>query len=334
MIGKLETLIGASPGEVALTANTSRGVSDVALCLPWNKGDRILCFRGEFPTNVTPWQRAAELYELEVEMIDADAFRTEPDKAWEALDGALARGVRLVAVSAVQFSTGFVMPLEEIARRSKQTGAELFVDAIQACGIVPIDVAKMGIDYLACGSHKWLMGMEGIGFVYARADLAAALRPRVAAWLSHEDPVSFLLEGAGHLRYDRAIRSSIDFVQGGAQNAVGAAALEASLDLIVQLGPKNILAHVNELLDQVEPTLIELGFQSVRVAEGARSGILSAKPPPGVDLKELYAEVMGLGVSVAMPDGFIRVAPHWPNAIDEAEQITLTFDEAVKRVRR
>jgi selenocysteine lyase/cysteine desulfurase len=175
---RLARLIGAaSASDVAFVANTTRSVIDVALSLPWRPKDVVLCLRGEFPANVTPWQQAARTFELELRFLEVEAFRT--DEGLAALERELARGVRLVAVSAVQFQTGLRMPIEAIAERAHAIGAEVFVDAIQACGVVPIDVARAGIDYLGCGSHKWLMGLEGAAFVYARPDRAAAL---VRAW--------------------------------------------------------------------------------------------------------------------------------------------------------
>src|SRR5690606_16066073 len=184
---RIARLIGASPSDVAFVASTTISVIDVALSLPWKRGDRVVCFRGEFPANVTPWQQAAQTFGLDVCFLEADAFRTE--EGMEALERELARGVRLVAVSAVECATGLAMPIDAIAERAHAAGAEVFVDAIQGCGVVPIDVSRAGIDYLGCGSHKFLMGLEGAAFLYVRPDRAAALVPRVAGWLSHEDPL-------------------------------------------------------------------------------------------------------------------------------------------------
>ena len=91
----LAALLGARVEEVAIVPNTSTGVSAVALSLPWARGDRVVVFAGEFPANVTPWQRAAERFGLELVTQEADRFRTDPDGAFAALDGALARGARL-----------------------------------------------------------------------------------------------------------------------------------------------------------------------------------------------------------------------------------------------
>ncbi len=116
---------------------------------------------------------------------------TDDKSALARFSEALERGVRLVAVSSVEFQTGFRMPVAELSRRCHAADAELCVDAIQGLGLVPMDVEAEGIDYLVCGSHKWLMAIDGVAFVYAAADKAAALRPHVAGWLSHESPVTF-----------------------------------------------------------------------------------------------------------------------------------------------
>ena len=330
---KLASFIGADASEVAFVPSTTEGIVDIALCFPWKRGDRVIVLEGEFPTNVTPWQQAARRHQLELVMLSAAEFREDETRALEKLEKELERGVRLVAISAVQFQTGYRMPLEELATRCHRAGCELFVDAIQALGVVPIDVKEVGIDYLVCGSHKWMMGIEGIAFVYAPAERAEALRPEVAGWLSHETPVSFLLEGAGHLRYDRPIRKSLDFLESGSLSSIGCGALEASLDLLAQLGPQSIFDHVNQYLDALEPRLTALGFESFRAREKARrSGILSLRPPSGCDVMALQKALGDRAVACNAPDGYLRFSPHWPNALDEIDYVVESVEACVVAV--
>lgn len=332
--GRLGELIGASAEDIALCANTTRAITDVAMSFPWEPGDGVVVFDGEFPANVTPWQRAAELFGLRLEMLSVAEYLTDEEAALARLEQVLAKGVRLVAVSAVQFQSGFRMPLAEMSTKCRAAGARLFVDGIQACGCVPLDVDALGIDFMACGSHKWLMGTDGFAFLYARRDAARSLRPHLAGWLSHDAPFGFLFEGPGHLRYDRPIRASIDFLEGGMANAIGAAALEASVDLILQLGPAAIFEHVNAFHDSLEAPLIERGFTSVRAASPARrSGILSVLPPDDIEVVELQPALAVLGVACSIPDGLLRFSPHWPNALDEADQILVSLDAALERLR-
>lgn len=326
--GLLARLIGAGPEDIGLVPGTTPGLLAVAQCLPWRPQDRIIVFQGEFPSNVTPWQQAAARFDLGFAMLPAADPRGDEDAFLSRLEVELRGGrVRLVAVSAVQFQTGWLNPLGEMAALCHRHGAEICVDAVQAVGIVPLDVRALGIDYMACGSHKWLMGMEGAGFLYVAPERIAALRPMVAGWASHEDGLSFLFQGPGHLRYDRAIRKRTDFVESGNLNAMGYAALEASVGLIADLGVPCIHAHVQICLDRLEEALVERGFQSLRSRKPERrSGILSVRPPPGRDVVAMHQGLTAGGVSCSIPDGWLRFSPHWPNRPEEVDAVLDAVD--------
>ncbi len=330
---KLGQLINVSSNDLALVQSTTVGALYTSLCYPWQKGDKVVCFLGEFPANVTPWQRAASVFGLDVALLPQP--HREGDEGFTALSDHLQRGgVKVVAVSAVQFQTGVQMPLAAITKRCHEHGAEVFVDAVQALGCVPLDAGALGVDYLACGSHKWMMGVEGAGFLYVRPDRTPALRPNVAGWLSHEEGLDFLLRGPGHLRYDRPIKRSIDFLEGANLNAAGFAALEATLDVIQSLGAGAIYEHVQRILDVLEPALVERGFTSHRPKEPSlRSGIASFSPPKGIDVVALHRATLAHGTSCSIPDGFLRFSPHWPNHVGEVPQILASIDKALAEVR-
>ena len=326
--GKLAALIGVSGADIALLPNTTRGVIDIALCFPWSKGDRVILFQGEFPANITPWQRAAEIFGLELCFLPLDEWNRDVEAGLATLERELDKGARLVAVSAVQFQTGLRMPLAEIARRCHARSAQLFVDAVQACGSVPTDAGAAGVDYLACGSHKWLMGLEGCGFLYVHPSRVAELRPSTAGWLSHEEGLRFLFEGPGHLRYDRPIKRTVDFFEGGNYNTAGLAGLEASLDLIQQLGVSAIHEHVNGYNDVLEAGLVKRGFQSLRHKDARyRSCTLGLLPPAGVSVVDLQHQLGDRGIACALPDGVLRFTPHWPNNQAEIPFVLESLDQ-------
>ncbi len=332
---KLAGLVGADASDIALTAGTTRGASDLALCMPWAPGECVVLFEGEFPANVGPWLRAAELFQLSVKYVPMGQAVEDEDSFLAPLERFLVQGARLVAVSAVQFQTGLRMPLGRIGELCARYGAELCVDAIQACGVVPLDVKALGVDYLITGAHKWLLGIEGAGFMYARADRARALVPRTAGWLSYEDGATFLSRGPGELRYDRPLKRSIQFVEGGSSSAVGFAALEAGLEPILQLSPASIFEHVARYLDALEPGLARHGLRSRRAREPERrSAILSVEPPPEMTAYELVLALRARGVYASMPDGLVRFAPHFPNALAEVETVLAAVDDALAELRR
>ena len=331
---QLAGLIGAAPADIGFVANTTTGVSTIALCLPWRAGDTSIVLRGEFPTNVTPWQQAAELYDLRVEFLDVEDFAGTSGTGLARLEDRLRRGgVRLIASSAVQFQTGLRMPLKAMAELAHRYGAELFCDAIQAVGALELDVRELGIDYLAAGSHKWLMGLEGCAMLFVAPQRVAKLRPRTAGWLSHEQAIDFLF-APGELRYDRPIRKRADFVEGGAYATVQLAALETATSYLAQLRVGTIEAHLHAYLDRLEAGMVARGFASERssVAE-QRSGILALRPPAGVELDAIHEGLGARGVEITNPDGRLRFAPHWPNALAEVDLVLGLTDELLARLR-
>ena len=332
--GRLGAFLGVGPETLGYVPSTSHGVLTVAFGLDWRPGERILCFEGEFPTNVSPWQRAAEHFGLHVDFLPLEGFDDGSGLGLERVERHLRAHpeTRLVAVSAVQFQTGLRMPTAALAELAHAVGAELFVDAIQAVGAGPLDLR--GVDYLASGSHKWLMALEGAGFLYVAPGRMARLRPRLSSWLSHEEPVRFLFEGPGHLRYDRPVRAQADFTELGAPNTMGYAALEAALALLDEVGMAPLHGHLQAWQDAAEAVLLERGFRSLRAPDpAARSGILAALPPEGVDSHELVLALAREGVAATNPDGVLRLAPHWPNSLDEHEVLAAALDAALPGLR-
>ena len=326
---KVARLVGGAAGDVALTSGTTHGLQAIALSFPWRAGDRVVLLEGEFPANVTPWLRACELFGVRPVFLRAADFGGDAARGLEALDAALAAGARLFTTSSVQFQTGLAMPLGEMAAICRRHGAALCVDAIQSAGVVPIDFAALGADYVACGAHKWLMGVDGAGFLWIRPGRAEELRPALAGWLSHEDAVSFLTAGEeGRLRYDRPLRRDAHVFEGSSSAALSQAALDASLGMLLKLGVASIFAHVQAFHDRLEPALRARGLEVLREATPARrSGTLSALPPPGVSALAIGDGLAARGITVAIPDGKLRFAPHWPNALEETELVVSALDE-------
>ncbi len=319
---RLARLLQTAPAQIGLVANTSAGISTVALDLDWRAGDGLVYFEGEFPTNVTPWQQAAKLFDLRVFTHRVADFSGDGGAGLEALERRLSvERVRLVAVSAVQFNSGLRMPVEQIAEICHRHGALCFVDAIQLVGSAPFDIEAAQVDFASIGSHKWLMGTEGLGVLYVRAGREELLVPRTAAWLSHVDPIDFLL-APGHLRYDKAIRRGADFVEAGAPNFLGICALEASTAALEAIGLPQIHTHIQRYLDAAEAYALRLGWRSHRAERvAARSAILSITPPPYVELASVLPHLSRHKIVASAPDGYLRIAPHWHSSLEDVEHV-------------
>lgn len=329
----LAALIGAEADEIAFVPNTTEAALDIALSLPWKRGERVLLFDGEFPANVAPWQRAAALFDLDVRFVSLAPFARSIEEGLQVLERELAQGARLLAVSLVQFTTGLRMPVEAMAELCHRYGAEIFVDGIQGLGALPLSV-RDGIDYLGCGGHKWLMGISGAGFLFVDRRRAAALRETMCGWSSHPRALDFLVRGPGHLRYDLPIPRTAASLERGSPNTVGYAALAASVGALRTFGVDRVLAHVSAYLDRLEPELVARGFVSARSADPrARSGILGLEPPTGVDPVRLQSALASQGIVCGLPNGWLRFAPHVPNSLHEIPIVTAAVDEALRNVR-
>ncbi|HEX8253668.1 MAG TPA: aminotransferase class V-fold PLP-dependent enzyme, partial [Thermoanaerobaculia bacterium] len=154
-------LIGAQPEEIAILKNTSEGLSFVAGGLQWSEGDNVVTTALEFPSNWTPWKR------LEEKGVEC---RVAPLPTVEQIDKVIDGHTKLVTVSSVAFHNGYVADVEAIGALCAQRGVLFCVDAIQSVGVLPIDVRKAKIDFLAADGHKWMCGPEGAAIFYVAAE--------------------------------------------------------------------------------------------------------------------------------------------------------------------
>src|SRR6185369_12684880 len=140
--GLLAGLLGARPEQVAFVRNTSDALSTVANGLTWKPGDNIVTFRREFPSNIYPWLRIRDVFGVEVRMCDERDGRIDLNELAELVD----EHTRVVAISHVQFASGFRTDLERLGRVARQHDALLVVDVIQSLGVIPIDVSAELVD--------------------------------------------------------------------------------------------------------------------------------------------------------------------------------------------
>jgi selenocysteine lyase/cysteine desulfurase len=331
----LAELLDVRPQDVALTPGTTRGISDVALGLPLREADEIVLLEGEFPANVVPWSIAARAANARVCRLPIpDPLREDgAGQLLERVEARLRQGARFVSVSAVEFQTGLKLPTAELGALCRTHGAHLLVDGIQCVGPVPLSPAAEGVSALIGGAHKWLLGSEGAGFVYLSEELRRELSVKTLGWLSFEGGERFLFEGAGLLRYDLPVKDSALQLEGSTAQLLPFVAMEAGVALIRALGPQAIFDHVQRYHDAMEPRIVELGFRSLRAPLGGRSAILSFEPPAGLSLQEFSAALRRRKVMVSTPDGLLRLAPHFSNALSEVEEVASAAREAMAEVR-
>lgn len=305
-------LLNASPAEVALAPNTSYGLNMAAQALPLRAGDVVLVSDGEFPANVYPWLLQARRG-VRTELIPRTA-EGWPDEA-RLLDRLADPRVRVVAVSFVQFASGYRADLDRLGAACRERGTFLVVDAIQGLGQCPLDVSRTPVDMLSCGAQKWLLGPWGSGFLYVRRNLIRTLEPAFAGWMAFRGTEDF----SRLCEYDPTFHDDarrFEMVTLPFQDVAG---MTASLGLFEEVGVVAVAAHLRSLREPLVDGAARGRFAVVSpTADPHDSGICCVRT---ADVREAYGRLRAAGVTASLREGSIRLSPHLYNTVDEVAQV-------------
>jgi len=313
-------LVGASPAEIGLTVNTGYGLSLAARALPLRPGDIVLASDREFPANVYPWMRLKDIgVTLELAPTTAEGW---PDEAY-LLDRLADPRVRVLAVSLVQFGSGYLVDLDRLSAATRATGTFLVVDAIQGVGHIPVDLSRTEVDVLACGGQKWLLSPWGTGFVYVRRDLIAELSPAITGWMAFEGTADLTrLTG-----YDDTLLSDARRFELMTLPYQDFAGLNPSLGLLLSLGVPRIREHLCSLHAPVLEWADRMGIRVTSPRDEHGSGILCLAPDR---VAEAHRRLKAARIICSLREGSIRLSPHAYNTVDEMAQVVEVLDGHLK----
>lgn len=303
-------LIGCEPAEVAFVRNTSHGLSLLAAGLDWRPGDRVAAAASvEYPSNVYPWM---DLDRRGVAALDVIPVADGGTVTVDAAARVLGPRTRVLAVSSAQYATGAVTDLEALGALCRERGVIFCVDGIQTVGALPTDVKAAGIHFLSADSHKWMLGIMGIGAVFVDRSVVGRIHPPLLGWRSTTDNFNFdrvhfeLLEDAG--RYEE-----------GSLAYPLIAGFSAALEMLEDAGIGAISAHVRALVDDLAGRLEALGCETLPRA-GQRRHIVTFRHPALGD-EELLDGLTEAGVVVSLRRGRIRASPHLYNTHTEMKRV-------------
>jgi selenocysteine lyase/cysteine desulfurase len=310
------TLIGADSEEISFVQNTSHGLNIAAQSLPLQPGENVIFCDMEFPSNVYPWMHLERLRGVEA--------RCVPHRGGgltvEALEEHADEHTRAVAVSSVQFLTGFRTDLEAIGNWCRDHKAYLVVDAIQSIGAIPIDVHAYPIDFLASGGPKWLMGPIGAGFLYCRQGLVEEMVPPMAGCIS--------VSGWEDWRdYDLTFHPNARRFEMGGPNLVGMVGLLAAVELLQEAGVESIHRWTLQLTDRLADDLERRGYRVASNRDPARRSAILSFAVPG-DPAQALDTLSEAGVIVSQREEYIRVSPHGYNVIEEIDRVGQALGDA------
>lgn len=291
-------LIGGGASQVAFTKNTTEGLNIVAQGLPWQAGDNMVIDDQEHPVNVVPWLNLRHRG-VEVRVAQTQDRRITVDALWRQVDDC----TRLIAVSWVQYGTGFRIDVQELAARCRERGIRLVVDGIQAVGLLPIDVQDWGIDALSCGAYKALHGPLGLGFLYVGPSLLETLQP------AHLGSSAVNVVDRSVPQWQLTLRDAQDArrLEGGNINYPAIAGFAQALLMIETAGVHNLGPWVLALGQQLDQGLRAQGYELLGSdREGEGSGIACIRHPQAFALRKLlYMEGV---VANLLDNGAVRLS--------------------------
>lgn len=305
--GLAARLVGADPDEIAFVPNTTEGMSIAAFGLPFEPGDNVVVARCGYPAAVLPF-RALAARGVALRFVDDPGGRIFPDAVLALCD----ERTRAVALSLVEYTTGFRLDAETLGPRLAERGVRFVIDAIQGLGLTPLDARAASIDVLACGGFKWLLGPMGTGFVYVRRERLEELR-------LHSIGAGSVARPFDYLDLQQPLSKAARRFEGGTPNFAGIAGLGAALELLVNgIGIEAARARVFALLDRAAAEIRRRGYEvkSPLGSPSERSGIL-AFAHPEIASPEIERRAAARGVHLVTRRGALRIAPHaWNDESD------------------
>jgi len=311
------SLVNADPDEVAVTASVSAGVSALASGLRYAGRSRLVLTDLEFPTIGQIWH-AQKLRGARVVHVEPADDGTIPFDRFQA---AIDEDTLLVSITHVSYRTGALLEVERIAELAHERGALVLLDAYQSAGSVPLDVKRLGVDFLAAGTVKYMLGSAGLGFLFARREVVERIWPTATGWFADED--IFKMD---HRDYSPA-RTAARF-QAGTPPIPSIYAGVAGIALLQETGVDEIRQHVLELNSRLLEGLDGLRATVATPRRPKRRGALVCVK--SIDAPALVAALGREGIVTSERDGSLRISAHLYNSADDVDAVL----EALGRHRR
>lgn len=303
-------LLNVKPENIAFMRNTSDGLSSLANGISWQAGDNIVSFEKEFPSNFYPWRRIRDEFGVQVRLCPEREGRMDLDEFISMIDAR----TKVVAISAVQYASGYNADLRRIGEAARQNGALFIVDIIQAFGAKAMDMEY--VDAAAGSSHKWLCAPEGCGILYLSDRAREVIRPTLVGWTSVEGWESFDTTGE-----ESWYESAAAWETGTGPNALFFG-LANSLQMLTTAGIENIEKHLAELTDHLCDSVQSKNYRIVSSrAPGERSQIVCLENTAGINSNDIFRQLEAKKIVVSPRGGRLRIAPHLFNDLEEIDRL-------------
>lgn len=303
-------LINVQKEEISFLKNTGEGINTIAYALPWKKHDEIVLCDLEFPSNYTPWEAICDKYGTKMRVIEAKNGYITPEQVSETIS----KRTKLVTISFVQYSSGAKMPLKEIIKVAHEYNCKVLVDAIQGIGALGFDNNQIKADFISCGGHKWLISPLGVGFLYAKSEIAKRIDPPFRGWLNYDPLDSYDLKNKTFANSGR----KFEIGNPAFSNIFG---LDNSIKLIQKISIAKIERHIKSLVKILLNYFIDKNYELQSPLESDKiSGIVNFIPK-NIKSNEMVLLLRKKGVSCANRSNGVRVSPHFFNAEKDIQKL-------------
>jgi L-cysteine/cystine lyase len=305
-------LIGAAPEDVALTQNATHGMNLGVASIGWREDDEVVSTRSEHPGCLVPLHLLEKRFGVRVRLIP-------PPVTAEKVEAGMGPKTRLVALSHVDWTSGEVLPLEEICTRARERGVLTLIDGAQSVGDIPVDVPATGADMYAFTGHKWVLGPEGMGAFYVRP--GCEVHSTNVGFLSLPDPSAFDADGG----YD--LRSDARRFEASTMSPALAAGFATAAEAAHERGEAGFegIRHRADLLTSL---LSEMPRITLRSSRPAKSGLVSFEVE-GFAAKEVAERLLENRFVlryIPEPRSYVRASTHLFNTEEEIEALARAVD--------
>ena len=308
--------------EIAVTTSASAGVSAVASSLDFTKGrNKIITTENEFPTIGQTWH-AQELRGAVVHHIPSLADLTV-DVA--AMIDAIDDQTLIVSITHGCYHNGAVTDLEPIIEAAHKKGALVLVDAYQTAGAVPLNLSTLKADFVVGGTLKYLLGVPGVGFLYARSETTSHLIPTSTGWFAARDIFAMEIHSYDPAKEARRFESGTPAIPSLYPSSTG-------LSMVIDIGIENIYAYVSQIHDALRTGIESLGGVVITPKNKANHGAMLAVA--SLDESAHVAALESEKIVTSSRGGNIRVSPHFYNSFEDVEKIVAAFAKTSQYLRK
>jgi selenocysteine lyase/cysteine desulfurase len=308
---RLAEYVGAAVDEIAITRNTSEGNNTVLNGLELGRGDEVVIWDQNHPTNNVAWDVRAQRHGFTVKRVTTPSGPGTSDQLIEPFIDAITGRTRVLAFSHFSNISGVALPAKDLCGIARERGILTLVDGAQSFGAVRLDLHGMGCDFFAASAHKWFVGPKEAGLLYVRRERAGNLWPSIV--------------GVGWERAKEAGARRFETL--GQRDDAAVVSIGTTVEFHDSIGIDRVEARVRELAASLKRQLLDRipGVRLHTPEDSALSAGVVVFEPPVADVRQAYNELYSKhGIACAVMSGQfngIRLCPHIYNTLDEVERV-------------